>query len=143
MLDRDAMSRRRGSVPVFRDERGALTLAQLDLLPFTSARAFLLHDIPAGTRRGGHAHRVQHRFLVVVSGRAAVVLDDGRDVERFDLGPGESMHVAPRVWMELEALGEGLTVMVLASGAHDRDGYIYERSELSTAATTASQTASA
>jgi dTDP-4-dehydrorhamnose 3,5-epimerase-like enzyme len=116
MLDSDAASPRRGSVPVFRDERGALTLAQLDLLPFTAARAYLLHDIPAGTRRGGHAHRRQHRFLVVVSGRAAVVLDDGRDVERFDLSPGESMHVAPLVWMELEALGDGLSVMVLASG---------------------------
>ena len=125
----------RGSLSVFADARGALTLADLQALPFVPARAYVLHDIPSGARRGGHAHRDQHRFLAVVSGRAAVVQDDGRNVESYELGAGESLHVPPGVWHELEALGDDLVVLVLASGRHDPGGYVHARDELALLAT--------
>lgn len=126
---------------MFRDERGALTLADLDSLPFTPVRAYVLHGIPCGARRGGHAHRVQHRFLAVVAGRANVVEDDGRWVDRFDVGPGESLHVPPGVWHEIEALDDQLVVLVLASGPHDPTDYVHGREEL--ALLTTAQTSSA
>jgi dTDP-4-dehydrorhamnose 3,5-epimerase-like enzyme len=137
----DTVGCARGSLPVFRDERGALTLTELDSLPFTPARVYVLHGIPAGARRGGHAHRSQHRFLAVVCGRASVLEDDGRRVETLDIGPGESLHVPPGVWHEIEALDDQLVVLVLASGPHDPADYVHERDEL--ALVTAVQTSAA
>jgi len=131
----------RGSVSVFADARGALTLADFHTLPFVPDRAYVLSGIPDGARRGGHAHRDQHRFLAVVCGRATVEQDDGRKVERHELAAGESLHVPPGVWHELQALGDELVVLVLASGRHDPNGYVHARDELALPVT--SQTTSA
>jgi dTDP-4-dehydrorhamnose 3,5-epimerase-like enzyme len=115
------------TLPVFADQRGALTLADFSSLPFEPARAYVLHAIPVGARRGGHAHRLQHRLIAVVSGSARVLEDDGRTQRTRELGAGESVHVPPMVWYELEALGEGLVMLVLASGEYDPDDYVHER----------------
>ena len=56
---------------------------------------YVLSDIPQGARRGGHAARSQHRFLVGLSGQAAVVLDDGRATAELELRRGDTVHVAP------------------------------------------------
>jgi mannose-6-phosphate isomerase-like protein (cupin superfamily) len=141
MGDRGLAGGQADPLRVIHDERGALMLADFDALPFSPSRAFVLHDIPPGARRGGHAHRRQHRFLAVVSGRARVVRDDGRAVERFEIGPGQSLHLPPGVWQELEALEVGLEVLAFASGPHDPDDYLYDRDELALAA--AAQTSSA
>jgi dTDP-4-dehydrorhamnose 3,5-epimerase-like enzyme len=130
MGDRDLAAGQADPLRVIHDERGALMLADFDELPFVPSRAYVLHDIPAGARRGGHAHRLQHRFLAVISGRARVVRDDGCAVERFEIAAGESLHVPPGVWQELEALEVGLVVLAFASGPHDPDDYVYDRDEL-------------
>ena len=132
----------RGSVPVFRDARGALTLADLEELPFSSARAYVLHDIPVGGQRGGHAQRTQHRFVTVVAGRVEVLLDNGHAEERSELGPGESLLVGPGLWHRLDAVEEGTVLLVIASGPYDRGDYVYERTELPIAPATAEQTSS-
>ena len=143
MIEREPPGARRGSVSVFRDGRGVLTLTDLAALPFTPARAFVLHDVPAGARRGGHAHRVQHEFLVVIAGRARLVVDDGGGGEVVELGPGEAVHILPRVWHELEALGEGLSVLVFAEGPYDPGDYVSEPPTLAAASAAAAQTRSA
>ena len=130
MPERGPARSRRGELQVFEDERGALTLTEFDSLPFTPARAYVLHGIPRGARRGGHAHREQQRFLAVVSGRARIVLDDGVEAQSFEIGAGESLHVPSGVWHELEALDEELFVMVFASGPHDPGDYVRWREEV-------------
>jgi len=72
---------------------------------------------------------------------ARVLRDDGHTVERFEIGPGESLHVPPGVWQELEALEVGLVVLAFASGPHDPDDYLFDREELALLA--AAQTSSA
>jgi dTDP-4-dehydrorhamnose 3,5-epimerase-like enzyme len=141
MGDSDALAHVPDPLSVFRDERGALTLTDLEALPFVPARAYVLHDIPLGAHRGGHAHRLQHRFIVVVSGRVRVLRTDGQRNERLELGPGESVHISPGVWQELEALERGVVVLAFASGPHDPADYVYDRDEL--ALLTAEHTASA
>src|SRR4051812_31662743 len=98
----------RDELEVFRDERGTLTLAELDSLPFVPVRAYVLHAIPEGARRAGHAHRSQQRWLAVISGSVEVIEDDGRAARTFELGEGRSLHVPSGVWYELRALGEDL-----------------------------------
>src|SRR3954467_14412681 len=88
----------RARLEVFRDERGALTLADLDAVPFVPARAYVLHDIPSGARRAGHAHRLQQRWLAVISGSVEITEDDGHGSECFELGEGSGLHVPSGVW---------------------------------------------
>jgi oxalate decarboxylase/phosphoglucose isomerase-like protein (cupin superfamily) len=120
----------RDELEVFRDERGALTLAELDRLPFIPARAYVLHAIPAGASRAGHAHRSQHRWLAVISGSVEFIEDDGRRAATFELGEGRSRHVPPGVWYELRALQADPVILVFASGAHDPSDYVRERSAM-------------
>jgi dTDP-4-dehydrorhamnose 3,5-epimerase-like enzyme len=127
---------------VFRDERGALTLAELDRLPFPCRRVYVLHDVPVGTRRAGHASRTQHRYVVIARGRAALVLDDGHESKRLELMPGDGIHIPPRTWNELEALDDALVVLVCASGDYNPDDYIRDRAAMPTAATSAALTTS-
>lgn len=56
------------------------------------------------------------------------------------MAAGESLHVAPGVWHELEALDDRLVVLVLASARHDPEDYVTERGELALIA--AAQTSS-
>ncbi len=125
---------------VFRDLRGALTLAELDRLPFACRRVFVLHDIPAGRTRAGHASRTQHRYVVIVRGRAALVLDDGHESMRLELMAGDGVHIPPYTWNELEALDDGLVVLVCASGDYDPGDYIRDRAAMSTAVSAAQTT---
>ena len=56
--------------------------------------------------------------------------DDGRRVSTFELCAGESLHVPPLVWYELEALDDDLIVLVVASGRYDPEDYVRDREEL-------------
>jgi mannose-6-phosphate isomerase-like protein (cupin superfamily) len=116
----------------------------LDLrsLPFDAGRVFTVHGVPRGGRRGGHGNRTQDEVLVVVSGRARVVLDDGSRVREVELGVGDSLHIEAGTWHEIEALDEGLLVLVAAPGGYEPDGYFRDRAKLASDASTAPQTAS-
>jgi glyoxylate utilization-related uncharacterized protein len=111
---------------VFADARGTLTLLHLEELPFTAARAYVISDVPVGARRGGHSSRVQHRFLVGISGESDVTLDDGTHTATLSLGGGDTLHVPPRVWFELVARVEPVTILVLADGRYDPSDQIAE-----------------
>jgi mannose-6-phosphate isomerase-like protein (cupin superfamily) len=129
---------------VFRDERGTLTLAEFDSLPFVPVRVYVLHGIPEGARRAGHAHRRQQRWLAVISGSVEVTEDDGHGARTFELAEGRSLHVPPGVWHELRALGSDVVILVLASGPHEPSDYVHERSAMPLQlATSAEQTSSA
>jgi len=129
---------------VFADERGKLTLADLESLPFVAARAYVLHGIPVGARRAGHAHRRQEHWLAVIAGSVEITEDDGRGARTFVLGEGRSLRVPAGVWHELRAVSADLVVLVLASGPHEPSDYVHERSAMPlTLLATAEQTSSA
>ncbi len=132
-----------GVADVFEDARGRLTLLPLDEAPFAVARAYVLSDIPPGERRAGHACRTQQRLLVCASGASRVTLDDGRDVDTFELRAGATLHIPAGVWHEVEASREAPVIVVLADGPYDPADYVSDRAQLPLAAATASQTASA
>jgi dTDP-4-dehydrorhamnose 3,5-epimerase-like enzyme len=129
---------------VFEDERGTLTLVASQQMPFPPRRTYVLHRMPAGARRGGHANRSQRRLLVGLSGAATVTIADGRNPDRhIVLGGGDTMLIQPGIWFELEIHDEDAAILVFADGDYDPGDRVRERSQLPLDATTAAQTSPA
>jgi dTDP-4-dehydrorhamnose 3,5-epimerase-like enzyme len=123
-------SPRSGSADVFEDARGRLTLVPWERLPFTPARGYVLSEIPAGALRAGHASRTQQRFLLCLAGLAALTLDDGRETEQRTLAAPQTLHIPPGTWLQIQALDDRLSVLVLADGPYDEDDYVHDRAKL-------------
>ena len=115
----------------FIDARGRLAFApEGDHIPFAVRRLFMLYDIPAGTHRGGHAHRGQHQLLMMMSGACTVSIDDGETATNVDLGrPNQLLHAPSMLWLELRDFTGGAVCAVLASGLFDEDDYIRDYAE--------------
>ena len=45
-------------------------------VPFSVKRIYYIYNAPAGTQRGGHAHRNLHQILFCPYGKIEIVLDD-------------------------------------------------------------------
>jgi len=59
------------------DLRGALTIGDVDHVPFGVARAYFVSGVGPGLIRGAHAHRRCHQLLIAVQGGLTCVCDDG------------------------------------------------------------------
>jgi UDP-2-acetamido-3-amino-2,3-dideoxy-glucuronate N-acetyltransferase len=113
----------------FADLRGRLTVGELpdEGIPFTPKRWFMVYDVPSREVRGEHAHRVCHQFLICVSGRVSVAVDDGRHRGEVLLdAPTLGIYVPPLVWASQFRYDADAVLLVLASHAYDPDDYIRE-----------------
>jgi UDP-2-acetamido-3-amino-2,3-dideoxy-glucuronate N-acetyltransferase len=122
------------------DLRGSLTAAEMPdaAIPFKPARWFMVYDVPSREIRGEHAHRVCEQFLICVSGRVSVAVDDGRNRGEVVLDrPTMGIYVPPMVWASEYRYEENAVLLVLASHAYDPDDYIREYDEFLTAVTAA------
>jgi dTDP-4-dehydrorhamnose 3,5-epimerase-like enzyme len=115
----------------FKDERGALTFAQVGSgLPFAPQRYFLVFDVPPGTKRGGHAHLRCEQYLVAVCGTVLVTLDDGRERSEYLLErPNQGLHVPAGIWGEQHYVGKDACLLVLASDTYDSNDYLSDYAE--------------
>lgn len=113
------------------DARGSLSvIEQGHECPFPIKRVFYLHGAPEGARRGEHAHRALHQFLVVVTGRIVVGIDDGTTKEEFVMeSPSQGLHIPPMHWTRLWNFSEGSVAMVLASELFDEPDYVLTYAE--------------
>ena len=93
-------------------------------VPFDIQRVYYLYDVPGGAARGGHAHKALHQLIVAMSGSFDVVLDDGRNQQRFHLNRShQGLYVCPMIWRELDNFSSGSVCMVLASNRYDEADY--------------------
>lgn len=119
-------------LPKHIDPRGNLTVAeQLENVPFGIARVYWTYDIPAGERRGGHAHRTCEEVIIAVSGSFDVVLDNGlgeKEVHHLN-HPYQGLYVGTNIWRTLEDFSSGAVCLVLASEMFDENEYIYDYDE--------------
>jgi hypothetical protein len=116
-------------LPERADTRGALTFAQQgDHIPFAVKRFFALYDLAEGTHRGGHAHRQQHQFLVMLAGGATITVDEGhtRTPVRLDR-PNLALHAPPMLWLDLTEFTPGAVCLVLTSDVYAESDYIRDR----------------
>ena len=119
------------SLKTFTDDRGTLSFAEIgNGLPFTPHRYFLVYNVPAGTTRGGHAHRRCEQFLVAVHGSVAVSVDDGESrTEHLLERPDQGLHIPAGIWGEQRYLSDDACLLVLASEPYDVEEYLADYSE--------------
>lgn len=118
--------------PKIVDIRGNLTVAeQLKNVPFDIARVYWTYDIPAGERRGGHAHRTCEEIVIAVSGSFDVMVDDGcGEKVIYHLNhPYQGLYIGTKIWRTLEDFSSGAVCLVLASELFDEKEYIYDYDE--------------
>ncbi len=118
-------------LPKIEDPRGNLTFVEgMRHVPFDFQRIYYLYDVPGGAERGGHAHKDLHQLIISISGSFDVLLDDGRNKNRFQLNrPFYGLYVCPLIWRELINFSSGSVCMVLASNIYDEADYYRDYSE--------------
>lgn len=112
-------------LPKITDSRGNLTFIESSRqIPFDISRVYYLYDVPSGAERGGHAHKELHQLIIALSGSFDVVLDDGKEKQRFHLNrPYYGLYICPMIWRELNNFSSGSVCMVLASNHYDEADY--------------------
>lgn len=107
------------------DPRGNLTFIEGQRhVPFDIARVYYLYDVPGGSERGGHAHKILRQLIIAMSGSFDVVLNDGVSENRIHLNRSyQGLLVCPMIWRELDNFSSGSVCMVLASEKYDEDDY--------------------
>ena len=113
------------NLPVVRNVMGNLTFVEGNRsIPFEIRRVYYLYDVPGGTERGGHAHKLLHQLMIAMSGSFDVLLDDGRQRKHFHLNRSfYGLYISPMVWRHLDNFSSGSVCMVLASDYYDENDY--------------------
>jgi len=113
------------------DNRGVLAVMECgEHVPFVVRRAFVIAAMPEGARRGAHAHRAQHQFLVATAGAITVIADDGSQRQTWRLeGPTHGIHAPPMTWLDLCDPSPGSSLLVLCDAPYLATDYIHDESE--------------
>jgi hypothetical protein len=112
-------------LPVRADPRGALTFIGHGEIPFSIARLFYVRGVPAGTERGGHAHRVTEQFVIAMSGAFSLDLTDGADTKSFRLdSAARGVYIPPMTWDRLYDFSPDAVCLVLASTQYAESDYV-------------------
>lgn len=122
-------------LPKIAEPRGNLTFVEGgNHIPFDIRRVYYLYDVPGGAERGGHAHKGLHQLIIAMSGSFDVVLDDGRNKQRFHLNRSYfGLYVCPMIWRELDNFSSGSVCLVLASNIYEESDYYRDYNEYSAA----------
>lgn len=110
----------------FVDDRGTLTPVSFAAWRFTPVRAFAV-CAPAGSVRGGHAHRHCRQILMRVSGEVDVDVDDGHRATTVRLDDScPAVLVEPGVWSRQTYLSSGSSIVVFCDRDYDPKDYVQQ-----------------
>jgi len=118
------------TLPTMRDARGALTVAEFSkFVPFAVARMFYVRDVPAGTRRGQHAHYRCSQYMICAGGRLRVTVADGKTERGFDLSPGQGIFIEPGIFATETYLDPDTVMLALCDRTYEKEDYIHTMEE--------------
>jgi hypothetical protein len=119
-------------LPVANTQTGKITVLEngLNFDLFEVKRVFYLYDIPAGQKRGAHAHKKTHQLIIAAFGSFRVRLFDGNNECIVNLNkPFEGLYIPPLMWASQEDFSGGAICLVCASHEYDESDYIRNRAE--------------
>lgn len=118
-------------LPFIEDPQGNLAFAEGERhLPFPIARVYHVYGVPAGARRGGHAHRSIEQVVFCLCGRFEVTVNDGFRRDAFAMeDPRLGLYLPPMIWHELQGFAAGSAYYVASSGSYEEAEYIRDRDE--------------
>lgn len=115
------------SLPKIADSRGNLTyIQQGEGLPFEPKRVFWTFNVPSGSKRGGHAYRLQWELIVAINGAFDVIVKDFNGKEtlfRLDRG-NRGLLLPPLTWRWMEGFSTNGMGLHLSDREYDPDDYI-------------------
>ena len=99
-------------------------------IPFSISRIYYISGVPAGSIRGGHAHKKLHQLIIAISGSFDIILNDGSSQKRIHLSSSSiGLYICPMIWRELKNFSSGAVCMVLASDYYDEEDYYRDFSQ--------------
>ncbi len=119
-------------IPNSQRESNIGQLLAVDFTPlagWVAGRVFEISGVPAGTRRGDHAHFSCDQLLTCTAGEIEVVVDDGLNSWEFILTQKTgSLFVPAGLWAAQTYKLPNSRLLVSASHAFDEQDYIRSRS---------------
>jgi len=117
-------------LPKIVDPRGNLTFIEGgNHIPFEISRVYWVYDVPGGQKRGGHAFKNQHEFIVALSGSFDVTVDDGMNKNTYSLNRSYyGLYIPNGLWREMNNFSTNALALVLSSTDFDEKDYIREYS---------------
>jgi len=121
----DYMKWRLIELPKISDHRGNLTFIEgLNHIPFEIKRVYYLYDVPGGAERAGHALKKCEQFLVSMSGSFDVIVDDGREKQKFTLNRSYyGLYIPPMTWRVINNFSSSAVCMAIVSTLYDSNDY--------------------
>ena len=116
------------NLPKILDARGNLSvIEEIKNIPFKIERAYWIYDVPGGEKRGGHAYKENQEFVVALSGRFDVILDNGLERVVYSLNRSYyGLYVPKGYWREMDNFSTNSLALILASTPYNADDYIYD-----------------
>lgn len=111
--------------PQIQDPRGSLTFVEGgNHIPFDIQRVYYLYNVPTGSERGGHAHKILDQIIFALSGCFRLKLDDGQIKRNYWMKePHKGLYISNMVWHEMDFFSPGTICLVLASHRYDEADY--------------------
>lgn len=112
-------------LPAVGETRGLLVEFDYRSLPFAPQRTFLIKDVPAGTVRGGHAHKACKQVLICLRGRVTIELALENHRARAELDrPTLALYLGAGVWARQTYETSDTELLAFASLPYDPSSYI-------------------
>ncbi|WP_215226445.1 sugar 3,4-ketoisomerase [Echinicola shivajiensis] len=88
------------SLGAVKRDSGDLCFWSQEIFPFEVARSFWITGVPAGEKRGVHAHYSDEQITICLQGKVSVDLEDLEGVKyQFELdNPAEALYLPSLVW---------------------------------------------
>lgn len=115
----------------FKDLRGELSVGNFtDNIPFYPKRYFFIYGVPSKIIRGEHAHLKCKQFIICITGKCIIEIDDSKSKKKISLdSPKVGCYLPPLTWSRLHSFSKNAVILTFASHAYDEKDYIRTYSE--------------
>ncbi len=90
-------------------------------------RFYFITGVPAGERRGGHAHKHQHEYIICMQGSVTVHVESLGSSDTVALArPGAALFLPAGYWRDLVDFSADAVIAVLASAPYSEADYVHD-----------------